>query len=75
MLATGSYLLMMLPGRATLTVYPRPSFGVYTAVGFEVSTAVWLAFSSRFLFWKMLVSDPIAWILKYVDLPWLLVVP
>lgn len=75
MRATGSYLLMMLPGRATLTVYPRPSFGVYTAVGFDVSTAVWLALSSRFLFWEMLVSESIVWILKYVNLPWLLVVP
>lgn len=65
MLATGSYLLMMLPGRATLRVYPRPSFGVYTAVGFDVFTAVWLVFSSRFLFWIMLFSDTIAAILEY----------
>lgn len=33
---------MILPGRATLTVQPRPFVGLNKAVGFEVSTAAGL---------------------------------
>ena len=43
---------IMLPGRARERVYLRPSFGLYTAVGFDVSTSSGKldARPSRFLF-------------------------
>lgn len=37
-----TYFAMMLPGRATLTVYGLPLDGLKTAVGLEVSGAVYV---------------------------------